>query len=202
MRKLIICVLLLLFSFPAGAANHFQGVHAQGVKFVEISAGTETVGTTTEGATPATMTQNANGITLSFTPVHSGTLTTISMYSFNTSTTVDIKWGLFEYVSGTDPDDATLVGTPTEFLNPNTWDGGAGVPIWKDFTVSYAVVAGHTYHIGWVPSEGSVITYYYDEPGGTQGYTRTNSYGAAWVTPYGVNTTSTRSRSIKATITY
>jgi hypothetical protein len=203
MRKLIICVLLLLFSLPAGAANHFQGGHAQGVKFVEISAGTETVGTATEGALSATMTTNSNGISGTyFTPTHSGTLTTISMYSFNTSATVDLQWGLFEYTSGTDPDASTLVGTETQITNPGTWDNGSSGPIWKDFTVNYSVVAGHHYRIAWNASENSVVTYYYSEPGGTQGYFRTQTFGTAWVSPFGTPSTSTRLRSIKGAIVY
>jgi hypothetical protein len=197
MIKRIIALIFLCLCLPiaCSADGWFYAVGA--------ATGTETVGTTAEGASAATMTANSNGISGAyFTPGHSGTLTTISMYSFNTSTTVDLQWGLFEYTSGTDPDASTLVGTETQIVNPGTWDDGSSGPIWKDFTVSYAVVAGHHYYIGWNTNENSVVTYRYSEPGGTQGYYRTNNFGTAWADPFGVPSTSTRLRSIKGTIVY
>jgi hypothetical protein len=161
--------------------------------------GTETIGYESVGASNSTYT-SADVVYLAAldTAVHSGTFQKIKIYSSNPDAAIDMYVGLYD---GATPATATLVGRKY-FENVGTWSAG-----WHEFDVSdqsWAATAGHSYWIGSQVSSGTKVVYYYDEPGGTQGYFQDiGTFGDDWPATWGASSTSTtRLRSKTVTIAY
>lgn len=194
MKRLILCLLFLTFlALECFAGSPIQGVVA---RRRVASGGTETIGVETPGASSDAAGASALYVSSLDTAVHTGIFQTISLYFSCSSSTTDIKFGLYK---GATASTAVLVGS-LEWSDPGVLSAG-----WHTLDVSaqnWVAEAGQSYWIGFVVSAASYITYYYDESSSGSGYYKTAAYLDPWPNPYGTSTTSTKLRSMKATIAY
>lgn len=180
----LIAVALLCWVAPVGAVIFIQPPLASG-------GASDTIGATTTGASSTT---NWNPILCSAidAPNITGVVSTIYVYSSNTSTTVDVTVGVYDDSSGPN----AIVGTEKETLNPGTWAEG-----WKGFAVStdVSLTAGINYWLCLEISE-DIISLWYDSAAVTSRYYDTHTYGVSWPATFSIATSSTALYSIKAIV--
>lgn len=196
MKKLILLLLILILPCLcfAGHLDKIKAVIAK--KNSTVSAGgVETIGVETPGASSAVLSAGFLIISGLDVAAHSGVFQTISMYFSCNSYTTDIKLGIY---AGATYSTATLVGY-VEWLDPGVLSAG-----WQTIDVSaqnWTATAGTSYWLGFV-ANGTSFTYYYDDGADGSSYYKSQVYDDTWVNPYDTATTSTKLRSIKATIAY
>lgn len=153
------------------------------------------VGVTTEGASSATLYTDYLYCLAKFTASQTGNITSMVMFSANTSATLDVKVGIYTDSGGSPA--APVSGSPTEFVNPGTW-----TIAWKEFGgLTIPVTSGNVYWIAICVSENSVFTYRYEALTSAMQYISL-AYGNAWPNPYGTHTDFDRQVSIKGVLEY
>lgn len=143
----------------------------------------------------ASTTDPGGGIVIasgSDSPASNGTATSIDVYSSNSTSTTDVKVGLYDDSSG-----------PNNLVSPGeneTTDVGTWSDSWKSFTsASITVSSATTYWIGVSRSAG--FTLYYDVNGGTNRYYDNVTYASAWNDPFDNNGSSGAEYSFRCTYT-
>jgi hypothetical protein len=175
MKKYLLILLLPLLL----GANTFSGSVLKGVS-CNTAASSATVGWTSYTTQGTLLTGSRLYCYGPFATTGSGsaTVSKISIYNETASETVDMKLGLYTDSTGVP---GSIVGTETEFANFGDI-GGEGLPAgWHDYTVSYSITLGSSYHICLDVSASSVAYVYSD--GGTEGTNMNymaSAYANAW----------------------
>lgn len=117
------------------------------------------------------------------TPTHNANITSIKIYSKNTSVTEDVKIGVYQDNTGVPGE---KIGTEKEFSNI-----GAYPEQWKDFSgLNLPVTAGNSYWLCVEVSEATSFSVYYDSLSGTNRYLKDKTYSNPWPSSFGVPTNS------------
>ena len=181
--RLLIGFLALLFAANSQAGMILRGSGGGG--------GTENLGYESIGENPGTPDSGDVRASPLDNAGHTGTITSIYIYSSNTDAAQDIKLGIYTDSSGPN----TLVGSQ-EFTNVGTWSAE-----WHQFTgLSIPVTATNSYWLAWSVSIDSVTTMYNDDVTGTR-YIDFNTY-PTWNDPFTSDGTTTATYSIYAVIEY
>jgi hypothetical protein len=155
--------------------------------------GSEILGYNTIGESSSTFTHDYAVYTTKFTPTQTGTITAVELYSSNSTSTLDIKIGIYNDNGSNTP--TTLVGSEAVFTDVGTWSAS-----WKLFSTSFAVTAGTTYWVATLAS-ASVMTYYHGTLANSRWY-QIRSYASGMPASASSLTNDSLNHSVRITNTY
>jgi hypothetical protein len=189
-RLLLILFCLLIYPFtPCSAAENVQMARmSMPIMAGSVAAGgAETIGYEATGGTTSSFSAGRIYCSAVDSPSHNGTVTSVSLYISNTTSTTDMEVGLY---SG---NPTTKTGTETLFS-----DIGELAVGWHDYNVEYTVSSGINYRICVRFSDNTAVGYC--DVLSESYYRHDLAWGTEWPINWGGSVSTTRTYSFSAAV--